>query len=85
MSSFTCHTFMVNALCCREAVEHFLTALQLQQPMGATQRHEQSKLDMSEEIWSCLRRALTNIDRGDLLEYVQSRDLKFLMKEFNIF
>ena len=70
---------------CREAVEHFLTALDLQQPTGVTQGIEKLKSDMSEEIWSTLRLALKNIDRGDLLEHVQSRDLKFLMKEFNIF
>ena len=74
---------MVN-LYCREAVEHFLTALHLQQPMDATQEIEQSQFDMSEKIWSHLRHALMNIDRGDLLEQVQSRDLKFLMKEFNM-
>ena len=66
-------------------MEHFLTALYLQQPMGATQGMEQSQHDASEEIWSQLRLASENIDRGDLLEHVQSRDLKFLMKEFNMY
>ena len=62
-------------------MEHFLTALHMQQSVDVPQG---TRLHMSEAIWSSLRLALMYVDRRDLLEHVQSRNLEFLMKEFNI-
>lgn len=69
----------------REAIEHFLTALSLQQqaqdpsplvPRGTAQ--------MSESVWSTLRLAITFHGRNDLLGLVDARNLDALTKEFGI-
>ena len=67
----------------REAVEHFLTALNLQQQAkgvggGSKQAH------MSESIWSTLGLAISLVGRPDLKEPVHSRNLNLLMREFGI-
>lgn len=62
----------------REAVEHFVTALNHQRlakaPIG-------TRAELSESIWPTLRLALTYLSRFDLVEV---RDVDMLMKEFNI-
>ena len=65
----------------REAVEHFLTALNLQNqadtPTGM-------KSQMSEGIWSTLRLAILYLGKRDLLRLVDSKNLDMLIKEFNV-
>lgn len=65
----------------REAIEHFLTALNLQRnslgPKG-----EQSV--MSSNIWSSLRLAISLFGRTDLHTTCDNRDLDSFNKEFNI-
>ena len=65
----------------REAVEHFLTALNLQNqadtPAGM-------KSQMSEGIWSTLRLAILYLGKRDLLRLVDSKNLDMLIKEFNV-
>ena len=69
------HTFA------REAIEHFLTALNMQQqadaPPGTTST-------MSESIWSTLRLAVSMHGRPDLLHLIEGRDLSELMREFGM-
>ena len=65
----------------REAVEHFLTALNLQNhadtPTGM-------KSQMSEGIWSTLRLAILYLGKRDLLRLVDSKTLDMLIQEFNV-
>lgn len=70
----------------REAVEHFLTALNLQREAKGSgagtpaARHTQ----MSESIWSTLRLAISLSGRSELLPSVQQRDLDTLMRTFGV-
>ena len=70
----------------REAMEHFLTALNLQRqakpPQGAPR--EGAKSQMSESIWSTLRMTLTLMGRSELVTLVEGRDLDRLMTEFGL-
>ncbi|XP_077998859.1 peroxisomal targeting signal 1 receptor-like [Glandiceps talaboti] len=65
----------------REAVEHFLTALNMQNrakgPYG-------EKSVMSDNIWSTMRMAISLMGRNDLYEVADTRDLDRLNKEFNL-
>ncbi|XP_037085329.1 peroxisomal targeting signal 1 receptor-like [Pollicipes pollicipes] len=65
----------------REAVEHFMTALEHQaSSRGASgQRSAQA---MSHNIWSMLRMTLATMGRSDLFTAVDSRDLATLSREF---
>ena len=62
-------------------MEHFLTALHMQRSVDVPRG---SRLHMSDAIWSSLRLAVMYADRRDLLKHVESRNLDFLLKEFNI-
>lgn len=73
----TCYFFAIY----REAVEHFLIALNLQcnadTPQGMTSL-------MSEGIWSTLRLAMIYHERHDLLPLVDDKNLEPLLKEFGL-
>ncbi|XP_054166860.1 peroxisomal targeting signal 1 receptor-like [Oppia nitens] len=65
----------------REAAEHFLTVLNLQAsgrgPVG-------SRPLMSTNVWSTLRMVMTLMNRSDLLDFVDNRDLNRLNSEFQM-
>lgn len=71
----------INLKAYREAIEHLLTALNVQRratgPANATSQ-------MSEAVWSTLRLAVSLYGRNDLIEHVNSRNLDFLTREFGI-
>ncbi len=67
----------------REAVEHFLTALNLQRQAKGPGRVSQPS-QMSESIWSTLRLALSLSDRRELMRHVDARDLDALMRGFGM-
>ncbi|XP_023344476.1 peroxisomal targeting signal 1 receptor [Eurytemora carolleeae] len=71
----------INLKAYKEAAEHFLTALNFQ----ATGRGPGgSESTMSETIWSSLRLAVSFINRPDLKELTDKKDLAALSAEFNI-
>ena len=65
----------------REAVEHFLTALNLQKrsrgPKGESSQ-------MSDNIWSTMRMSISLMGRPDLHKMSDARDLDALNREFSI-
>jgi peroxin-5 len=69
----------INLKAYREAVDHFITALDLQRkaetPTGTT-------TVMSDAIWSTLRLSLMYLGRNDVIKYVDERNLDFLLNEF---
>lgn len=65
----------------REAVEHFLSALHLQERSRGP-KGERSV--MSDNIWSTLRMTLSLMGRTDLTAVCDSKDLPHLNKEFGI-
>lgn len=68
---------------CREAVEHFLTALNLQrQAKGPSGLPKQSQ--MSDGIWSTLRLAVSLMGRVDLHPAVLNKDLDLLLNDFGM-
>ena len=65
----------------REAVEHFLIALNMQrQAKGPGTNRRQ----MSDSIWSTLRLAITFVGKQELNRLVEDRDLNRLMTEFGV-
>lgn len=69
----------------REAIEHFLTALNFQ--ATAQQSHDdKTKISqqnvMSDSIWSTLRLVLTLLERTELYTFVDNRNLTALNSEF---
>ncbi|XP_073993738.1 peroxisomal biogenesis factor 5 [Rhodnius prolixus] len=66
----------------REAGEHLLTALN-QQASGRGPQGEFS-LSMSESIWNTLKLVISLLDRNDLMEDVNKRNLSKLNEEFGI-
>lgn len=77
------------------AVEHFLTALVQQSQADITgfsssasassaSNKEIKSQQMSETIWNTLRLALSYLDRSDLIDACQQKDLDSLRKEFGI-
>lgn len=65
----------------REAVEHFLMALNLQCNADTPQGMQSL---MSEGIWSTLRLAIMYHERPDLIPLVDSRNLEQLLTEFGL-
>lgn len=68
----------------KEAVEHFLTALDQQSQANIGQNIKHKNQQMSDTIWSTLRLALSNLNRTDLYQACINKDLDQLKKEFNI-
>lgn len=68
----------------REAAEHFLIALN-QQARGKDVTNSVGNVSqMSETIWSTLRMCISLMNRKDLREAVDRRDLAVLNEEFKI-
>ncbi len=65
----------------REAVEHFLTALNLQQQSKGP-KGESSQ--MSENIWSTMRMAVSLMGQPDLHKACDARDIQMLNQHFKI-
>lgn len=66
----------------KEAVEHLLTALNMQRQARGPQG---SKSQMSESIWSTLRLAVTFVGRQtEVHRLLEQRDLDSLMREFGV-
>jgi len=65
----------------KEAVEHFLTSLNLQRSSRGP-RGEQST--MSDNIWSTMRMAISLLGRSELHKHTDNRNLAALNEEFNI-
>ena len=67
-------------LCYREAVEHFLSALNLQEgsrgPGG-------ERAAMSNNIWSTMRMAIALMGKPELQQSCDNKDLSALNKEFS--
>lgn len=70
----------INLKAYREAIEHLLTALNVQR--RATTAASTSQ--MSEAVWSTLRLAVSLYERPELIEHVSSRNLDVLIREFGI-
>ncbi|PSN32452.1 Peroxisomal targeting signal 1 receptor [Blattella germanica] len=73
----------VNLAAHKEAAEHLLTALN-QQAAGRGMQGEKSWYPMSDSIWSTLRLVMSLLDRQDLYDALDNRDLKRLSEEFGI-
>lgn len=65
----------------REAVEHFLTALNIQRQARGPQG---SKVQMSDSIWGTLRIAITFLGRQDMQSLLDGRDLDGLLNKFGL-
>ena len=66
---------------CREAIEHFITSLNMQR-RGLGPQGERST--MSSNIWSTLRMTLSLHGRPDLYTMADEKDLDGLNKEFHV-
>lgn len=77
-------SFACTQLNCREAVEHFLMALNLQREAKGSFGALPKPSQMSDSIWSTLRLALSLMGRTDLNPSVQGRDLDTLMRDFGV-
>jgi len=87
-SRFNLGISCINLNSYREAVEHFLFVLNLQNQgrgldgnptSGSTRRTA-----MSNNVWTSMRMVLSLLNRQDLYEAVETRDLNRLNKEFNM-
>lgn len=67
----------------REAAEHFLSALNMQNA-GRGPQGVRSRSAMSSNIWATLRTTMTLLQRPDLYEAIDRRDLDLLNKEFGM-
>lgn len=74
----------INLKAYKEAVEHFLTALNHQATSAARSGIESAtpNSQMSETIWSTLRMAVSLMGRADLQEAIDQRDLNTLNEAF---
>ena len=68
----------------REAVEHFLTALNYQKQARGYKQEVGGALQMSEAIWSTLRLAITFLGRSNLILVLEARNLDALLTEFGL-
>ena len=68
----------------REAVEHFLTALEHQQQARGPTQEVGGVSQMSETVWSTLRLAITFLGRSDLIPKLEERNLDHLLNEFGL-
>lgn len=66
----------------REAVEHFLTALNMQRK--SQQGMKDPQVVMSKNIWSTLRMAVSLLGRPDLYDACDNHDLDRLNSEFGM-
>lgn len=66
----------------REAAEHFLTVLNFQNA-GRGPSQSTSRTAMSSNVWTALRMVLSLLNRQDLYEAVEFKDLSRLNREFN--
>lgn len=73
----------VNLAAYKEAAEHLLTALN-QQAAGRGVHGQRSWSAMSDSIWSTLRLVMSLLERQDLYDALDNRDLKRLNEEFGI-
>ncbi|XP_021935209.1 peroxisomal targeting signal 1 receptor isoform X2 [Zootermopsis nevadensis] len=73
----------VNLAAYREAAEHLLTALN-QQAAGRGVQGQRSWSAMSDSVWSTLRLVMSLLDRQDLYDALDNRDLKKLNEEFGM-
>ncbi|ELT95480.1 hypothetical protein CAPTEDRAFT_220978 [Capitella teleta] len=71
----------INLSAYKEAVEHFLSALNLQKQSKASPGQ---KVVMSDNIWSTVRMAISLMGRSDLHEACDAKDLERLNAEFSI-
>lgn len=71
----------MSGLFCREAVQHFLTALNTQR-MGRGPRGEVGQ--MSDSIWSTLRMATSFLKEDEAYEMANHKDLDGLSKKFGV-
>ncbi|XP_046851349.1 peroxisomal targeting signal 1 receptor-like isoform X2 [Xenia sp. Carnegie-2017] len=65
-----------------EAVEHFLTSLNIQRK--GVRKGRENTSTMSESIWTTLRMSLSLMGKPEYHEAVDSRDLDYLNQQFNI-
>ncbi|GIY16582.1 peroxisomal targeting signal 1 receptor [Caerostris darwini] len=82
-SRFNLGVSCINLNAIKEAVEHFLLALNLQNA-GRGPQGLRSKAAMSTSIWSTLRTAMSLLRRPDLYDAVDRKDLDLLNKEFGM-
>jgi peroxin-5 len=82
-SRFNLGVSCINLNAVKEAVEHFLLALNLQNA-GRGPQGMRSKAAMSTNIWHTLRTSMTLLRRPDLYDAVDRKDLDLLNKEFGM-
>lgn len=82
-SRFNLGISCINLGAVTEAAEHFLSALNMQNA-GRGPQGVRSKSAMSSNIWSTLRTVMTLLQRPDLYEAIDRRDLDLLNKEFGM-
>lgn len=79
-SKFTLSIYIIKHF--REAVEHFLTALNMQRKSQHGMKDPQ--VVMSKNIWSTLRMAVSLLGRPDLYDACDNQDLDRLNSEFGM-
>lgn len=65
----------------REAMEHFLAALNLQKSSSASKG---TSVAMSDNIWASVRTVLLKLGRSDLFPVCEGKNLETLNKEFSV-
>lgn len=82
-SRFNLGISCINLGAYKEAAEHLLTALNLQNA-GRGPQGTKSQIAMSYNIWSTMRMVMTLLKRHDLYNAVDAKDLDTLNKEFGM-